>query len=235
MGPLIGIPTCLDARGRWKPGREYHYLDASYARAVAAAGGTPVYLPSHEDGAFRFERYGLGGLLVPGGDDFPPPRSYPDDVVFDVTPPEQLSFDRALLEWALEHELPVLAICYGMQLLASVHGGALHYDLPTDVPSAGEHRLPEANGRHPIVLEPDSRLAEVLGRTPPPVNSLHHQGVAEAGRGMQVGARCDDGVIEAIEGEGPRFCIGVQWHPEKLTGNHRDALFGAFVSASREA
>jgi putative glutamine amidotransferase len=65
------------------------------------------------------------------------------------------------------------------------------------------------------------------------VNSLHHQGVADPGV-LRVAARAEDGVIEAVEGEGARFCVGVQWHPEKMEGPHRDRLFAAFVDACRE-
>ena len=81
MGPLIGIPPCLDERGRWRRGRSYHYLDCAYADAVAEAGGTPVYLPQQDDPSALAGR--LDGLLLPGGGDFPPPRPYPDGVDFD--------------------------------------------------------------------------------------------------------------------------------------------------------
>src|SRR5262249_43258436 len=139
MRPLIGIPPCLDEQGRWRPTREYHYADAAYARAVADSAGMPVYLPIQEDVAELADR--LDGLLLPGGGDFPPDRSYPAGVAFDPTPARQIDFDRALLAAALERDRPVLAICYGMQLLALHCGGALHFDVATDVPGAGEHRL----------------------------------------------------------------------------------------------
>ncbi len=168
---------------------------------------------------------------MPGGDDLPPPDGYPAHVEFDLAPEAQRSFDRRLLGDALERRLPVLAICYGMQLLAVLRGGSLHYDIPTDRPDADPHRLPEADGRHGLKVESGTRLARALGAEPPPVNSLHHQGVESPGEGMRVCARAADGLIEAIEGEGAVFCVGVQWHPEKLSGTHRDALFGAFVAA----
>ena len=65
------------------------------------------------------------------------------------------------------------------------------------------------------------------------MNSQHHQGVAEAGRGQRVCARADDGLIEAIESESEAFCIGVQWHPERMPAAHRERLFGGFVAACR--
>ena len=232
MRPLIGIPPCLDDRGRWRTGRRYHYLDAAYAEALSAAGAVAVVVPPQLEPEAIAEK--LDGLLLPGGDDFPPDRAYPADVAFDPVPAEQRDFDTRVLDAALHRGLPVLGICYGMQLLALHRGGGLHYDLPTDLPHTSSHRLPEPDGRHPISLMAGSRLAEILGDRGPEVNSLHHQAVADPGRGVQVVGQSADGVIEAIEATGDAFAVGVQWHPEKMEVAHRDRLFGAFVAACRD-
>jgi putative glutamine amidotransferase len=231
MRPLIGISQCLDERGRWHPRREYAYLDTSYAVALAHSGAAPVLLPLQEDVSALTHR--LDGLLIPGGDDFPPPHPYPPQVRFETVPSRQLAFDQALFAAALAHRLPVLAICYGMQLLALQCGGKLIYDIPSDLPQAGPHRLPELDGRHGLAVECGSRLASLLGEAPGPVNSQHHQGVAEVGPGQRVCARADDGLIEAIESEDAEFCIGVQWHPERMQGPHHERLFAGFVEACR--
>jgi putative glutamine amidotransferase len=204
MRPLIGIPPCLDDQGRWRPTREYHYADAAYARAVEQAGGVPVYLPQQGDVAALLDR--LDGLLVPGGGDFAPDRRYPASVSFDL----------------------VLGICYGMQLLALHCGGSLHFDLPTDVPGASEHRFADPGARHAIRLESASRLRGALGADHAAVNSRHHQAVADAGN-ARVSARSEDGIVEAIELPDARFAVGVQWHPESLGEDHRAQVFGAFV------
>ena len=231
MRPLIGIPPCLDERGRWRAAREYHYADAAYARAVAEAGGVPVYLPQQDDVAELADR--LDGLLLPGGGDFAPDRAYPSGVSFDVVPARQLAFDRALLAATLERDRPVLGICYGMQLLALHCGGALHFDVPTDVPGAGEHRLADPLARHEIRVEAASRLGGVIGGQGA-VNSRHHQAVADPGR-ARVTARSADGLAEAVELPGARFALGVQWHPESLDAGHRELLFGAFVRSCGES
>jgi putative glutamine amidotransferase len=229
MRPLVGIPPHLDDQERWRPGRIYHYLDVAYARAVEAAGGTPLYLPLQRDAASLLAR--IDGLLVPGGGDFLPDRAYPDEVAFDRVPDDQLDFDRQLLAAALEQRKPLLGICYGMQLLALHHGARLLHHVPLDAPHFGRHQLAERDGRHALQVEPGSRLAAVLGDAASPVNSLHHQGVASAPAPLRVSARAPDGLIEAIEREDLPFCLGVQWHPEKLPDPHRQRLFSAFVAA----
>jgi len=228
MRPAIGIPPCLDARGRWKPGRTYHYLDAAAPDALAECGAQPVLLPLQPDADALVAR--LDGLLVPGGDDFLPEAPYPEGVRFDPVAERQLAFDRALLEAALRRDLPVLGLCYGMQLLALHGGGRLHHDLPTDLPGAAPHRL-DPGATHPLEIAEGSRLAAILGTTTTSVNSWHHQAVAEPGAGARASAWAPDGVIEAIELDAPRFALGVQWHPEKEGDPHGRRLLAAFVEA----
>lgn len=232
MRPLIGISTCLDDRGRLRNGRVTQYLDTAYTRAIETGGGIPLLLPIQRDAAAAVER--IDGLLLPGGDDFPPSRPYPEDVRFEPAAPSQIEFDGRLIDQAIARDMPVLAICYGMQRLALHAGGSLHADIATDLPDASEHRLPEEHGRHALCIEADSRLAQILGNAPEPVNSRHHQAVAAAGS-LRVSARAEDGVIEAIERVTGPFFIGVQWHPETLEGPHRERLMGAFIAACRAA
>jgi putative glutamine amidotransferase len=226
MRPLIGIPPRLRERGRERGGLE---LGTAVVAALEAAGAAAVLVPPQSEPQDVMAR--LDGLLLPGGGDFLPARAYPADVVFDPVAPRQQAFDTALLAAALERERPVLAICYGMQLLALHCGGRLHYDLPTDVPAASPHRL--GVGRHALRIERATALARALGPAAGPVNSRHHQAVADPGS-ARVAATAPDGVIEAIE-LARGFALGVQWHPEDLEGPQRESLFGAFVAACARA
>jgi putative glutamine amidotransferase len=232
MAPRIGVPLGLDAEGRMRPGRRTAWLDASVADAVADAGGLPLGIAAPADPPALVAA--LDGLLVPGGDDFVPDAPYPPAARFRPVAPEQLAFDRAVLGAALARGLPVLGICYGMQLLALHAGGRLLYDIACEAPHAQAHVLPEPEGRHGLRVAPGSRLAAALGERPGPVNSRHHQAVAAPGAGLAACAWSDDGLIEALEAEAPdRFVLGVQWHPERMDAAHRTRLFAAFVAACR--
>ncbi len=247
--PRIGIPLTLDDRGRWRRGRCYHYIDRSYADAVAKAGGMPLQLPIQRD-AHELTAV-VDGLLLPGGDDFLPegtaaqgnsgsPATEAMKDVLDPVSAEQLAFDRSLVEAARARELPILGICYGMQLLGLRAGGTLYFHLPSERPDAAEHGSADPETRHEIRIESSSRLAAALECRSCEVNSLHHQALRSVGPGHRVVARSPDGVIEAIEspasGNGGRgWELGVQWHPEKLASRESDRLFRHFVAVCGKA
>jgi gamma-glutamyl-gamma-aminobutyrate hydrolase PuuD len=228
MRPLVGVAAGLFETG---PGTSRTQLDRAYTRALEESGAAPVLLPIQADPGDLVRR--ISGLVVPGGPDFVPPAPYPPTVEFDAAAPEQLAFDAALIQAALERRMPFLGICWGMQLLARELGGSLHHHLPLDLAGAGPHKIAAGDLEHGLRVEPGTRLARLLGPDADRVNSRHHQAVADPGPALRVSARADDGVVEALESPDAPFCVGVQWHPERMDALHRRALFGGFVAACR--
>ncbi len=212
-------------------------LNQAYVDALLAAGATPLPVPCLDDNEriiALLER--ADGLLVTGGPDFDP-RAYgeqPHAKLGSIAPARD-HLDRVAIAYALDRpDLPVLAICRGIQSLNVVAGGSLIQDVPSQVAGALKHSqsAPGWYGTHDIEVAEGSRLREVLGAPRLSVNSFHHQAVREAAPGFEVSARTEDGVVEAIERGGGAFCVGVQFHPELMAA--RDpriaALFKAFVA-----
>jgi putative glutamine amidotransferase len=180
---------------------------------------------------------GLDGLLLPGGSDVNP-KLYGQKRAVESEPPEDArdELEIKLLQEALAADLPVLAICRGMQLFNVFHQGTLIQHLA----SVDVHRVKARDaepGRHPaahrVWVAPDTRLAGIVGGGGHDVNSRHHQAVESLGQGLIVSAIASDGVIEAIEKPGAAFAVAVQWHPEdRIAVSEADRkLFEAFAAA----
>ena len=144
-----------------------------------------------------------------------------------------------LVRRALDADLPVLAICRGIQVLNVARGGTLVQDIPTELRTPVEHmvREPRFAIAHEVRVTADSLLDRLMrahdGRPGLlPVNSRHHQAPKTPGDGLVVTAIAPDGIVEALEDPSRRFCLGVQWHPENFweTGEFR-RLFEGFVRA----
>jgi putative glutamine amidotransferase len=181
---------------------------------------------------------GLDGLLLTGGCDVNPER-YGQPRAADSEPPEDArdELEIKLLEEALVRDLPVLAICRGMQIFNVVCGGTLIQH----VANVDAHRVKARDkepGRHPaahsIRVKPGTRLAEIIGAGEHEVNSRHHQAVEKLGDGLIETAISADGIVEALEltGNGA-FAVAVQWHPEdRVAVSEADRkLFEAFAAA----
>ncbi len=140
---------------------------------------------------------------------------------------------------ALAHDIPILAICRGIQVLNVACGGTLYQDVPAQVEGALRHSYAPDNPRnhlgHCVDVRPESKLARILGSGMVPVNSFHHQAIRVLGDGLMVSAISEDGIIEAVEMSDRRFVLGVQWHPEELVDDdpRMAHLFASLVGASR--
>ena len=229
MRPLIGISSYREqARwGAWDVPAVL--LPASYADAVAASGGEPVLLPTGSGTAAVVAR--LDGLVLAGGADVDPTRYGAIPGPHTSPRPDRDAAELAVLQAALDRDLPLLAICRGMQLLNVALGGDLVQHLP-DVEGTGSHQLaPGLFERRTVRTAADSRLGGLLG-SDASAACHHHQALDRIAPGLSASAWAEDGVVEAVEAPGRGFCLGVQWHPE-AGQDHR--LFDALVRAANEA
>ena len=230
--PRIGITMRIELE------TERFYLARYYSEAVEAAGGLPVHIPLIPRTDFiRGVVEGLDGILLPGSDSDVDPLRYgrePHPQIGDVHPIKDET-DLLVLAGIEARATPLLAICFGVQILNVFRGGTLIQDVPSQHPNAINHQqgAPRDRHSHRVRLLEDSMLGQLAGSESAPVNSHHHQAIETLGRELVATAWAADGLVEAVEDpRGDRFVLGVQWHPE--LGWERDelskALFERFVS-----
>ena len=239
MRPLIGITTA-EFEDHGKP---YHRSYARNAWAIRDAGGLPVYVPTGIDGDTLRELYErLDAVLLPGGPDVDPAyygeARHPETRIIDDA---RDTLELTLARWAYEDDRPLFGICRGHQVINVAFGGTLVQDIAsqivTELPHETPETLPRSTIRHEVTLDPDSRLASILGRTQVAVNSLHHQSVERPAPGVIITGYSPDGIVEALEAPDKQFVLSVQWHPEDLYGDDdtMKRLFESFVEAARES
>ena len=224
--PTIGIPPCRQM--------------TDYLESVKRAGAEVVELALTDDPQAAVER--LGGLLLAGGGDIDPGYfGQTPHASFEAAEPGRDRFEIELVKAAIARDLPIFAICRGVQVLNVALGGDLVQDIPTEVNGAVHHdvREPRYALAHEVWATKGSRFAQLMGDKLTDgescdVNSRHHQAIRHVAEGLEVVATAPDGVIEAVERPASAFCLGVQWHPENFwrTGEFRP-LFEGFVEATR--
>ncbi len=223
MDVFIGITTSFN-EGEQR-------LDAAYVDAVASAGGIPVVLPMPvPDAMARRIVDRIDGLVITGGPAIEDGMigSLPDDLA--PTDPVRRQSDDRYLALAEEAGLPILGICYGMQLLNARAGGQIFGDVERQS-DVLPHSPKRGGETHDIEIMPGSTLHRLLGCARMTVNTRHIQALASVGRDYRVTATAPDGVIEAIERADGRV-MGVQFHPEKMAAAMRP-LFRHLVALAK--
>lgn len=233
--PRIGITMRIELE------TDRFYLSRYYSEAVEAAGGAPVHIsliPHREYIAALMD--GLDGILLPGSDSDVDPLRYghdPHPQLGSVHPLKDET-DALVLEEIERRRAPLLAICFGMQILNVARGGTLIQDIRSELPEAIKHQqgAPRDRRSHRVRLLEGSVLAELAGSESALVNSHHHQAVATVGRELVATAWTSDGLVEALEDpRGDRFALAVQWHPEIAWArdDFSRAIFERFVESAR--
>jgi putative glutamine amidotransferase len=210
---VIGITTYVTP-AKWSHWElEAALIPLDYVRSVERAGGRALLVPPSDEG-IEETLDALDGIVFSGGSDLDP-ELYGQEQHAETTGlvPERDRAELALLEAALERDMPVLAICRGSQVLNIARGGDLVQHLPDVVGDEKHKHMPGTFADHDVTVEAGTLLAGMLGdRTP--VKSHHHQGIGRVGQGLRVSAHAEDGSVEALEDPDHRFAVGVLWHPE---------------------
>ncbi len=240
MIPLIGITsdveTVKDARGSQE--RRY-FIKTALAYAVNKSGGEPLIIPfcgSRKRAGKIIER--VDGLIVSGGNFDIDPSHYGQKRRKGLGTMERgrTVSEMLMVGAALASGKPVLGICGGQQLLNVFFGGTLYQDLRTERPGSLRHEQTEKVHKtsHIVRISKGSILYKISGAVRLSVNSTHHQAIKEIGKGLVCSAVAEDGVVEAVESTNDgKYVVGVQWHPEFLTG--RKAHLAIFKSVVRAA
>ncbi len=239
--PRVGLPTDRKIIGP----HPFLSVGEKYVRAVLdGADCLPVLLPGLQPPLPpEVLLDGLDGLLLTGSVSNIEPHHYSDEPSWPGNPhdPTRDANTLALIPMAIARGLPILAICRGFQEVNVAFGGALHQKVH-EVAGMMDHREDlevdldtQYAPVHPVELTPDGLLAAIAGTTTVEVNSLHGQGIARLGEGLQVEAVAPDGLIEAYRGPGDGFLLAVQWHPEwRVTDSpFHHGIFKAFGEACR--
>lgn len=244
------MPGDLDQAGRPRIGitmrlelvSDRFYLSRHYSEAVAAAGGAPVHIsliPRRDYISTIMDQ--LDGVLLPGSDSDVDPLRYGAEPHPNLGSVQTIKdeTDLLVLEGVEKRKVPLLAICFGMQVLNVSRGGTLIQDIASQVPKAIKHEqgAPRDRASHRIKLGQRSILSSLAQSEAGLVNSHHHQALEKVGKDLTPTAWSSDGLIEAVEDpRRDRFVVGVQWHPE--LGWQQDylsqALFNRFIAATNE-
>ena len=240
--PVIGLTTYLERAhfGLWQT--EAAVLHRSYLDSVRAAGGNPVLLPPVGD--WRADTIGwLDGLVLAGGADLDPVHYGQSPHPATGNPqPERDCAEFALLTAALELDIPVLAVCRGMQLLNVALGGTLHQHTPEVTDTTHHQPSPGTFGKVTVRYESDSVTYDPGGLSDTvtyrrgecdsvTVSCHHHQSVDKLANGLEPVAIAEDGTIEAVRHTSASFLLGVQFHPEQ---GDPLGVFGALVLAAKQ-
>jgi putative glutamine amidotransferase len=230
--PVIGIT--IDTHD--DPGK--YESPIAYAKAVERAGGLPLLIPYQTDLALIPQIVDqFDGILFTGGNDLDPAlygqQWHPKAEHID---PARQEFELALIAEVERRRMPTLGVCLGSQLMNVYRGGTMHQFLPDlqDKPALEHRKIGQELPRHPITLDPTSRIGQSIGKTEISANSYHKQAADRLGRGLRVVATAPDGVIEGFEDPTFPLFAAVQWHPERLIDEPEHlAPFKLLVETSR--
>ena len=235
--PIIGVTP---SAGNNTLGVRAHNLAVDYTQAIERAGGIPVILPLHiQNISTLLDR--LDGVVFSGGGDIDPVLfNQEKHETVDYMDEERDAFEMKLMEAAFARDMPILAICRGVQVMNVQQGGDLIQDIPSQTDSKQEHsQRNQKVGEHDVfdqvtIPEGDNPISRSMGAGSVSINSFHHQALGDVADSLAVVATSEDGIIEAVYAPKQTYAVGTQWHPERLasTDAKNQALFDDLIQAA---
>lgn len=224
---------------KYPTSQAFDYINRSYYEAVERSGGVPIVLPNTRRTKLVDKFLSIvNGLIISGGNDVDP-KFYGERKKaknLSITRERDL-FEIALVRKAKDRQLPILAICRGMQLVNVALGGDLYQDSSFEE-KFFDHTLEGSalyNKRHPVIIQEGSKLFHIIRKRKIMVNTSHHQMVKKVASGLIVTAWSEmDRVVEAIESKDDHLLLCVQWHPELMKDRSSKALFDSLIQSARE-
>lgn len=207
-----------------------------YTDALLRAGAAPLIVPMNTDEDALVQLCETAdGFFFAGGVDLDP-ALYGEEKLNDTVEIDDVrdKLEMTALGTALKTDKPILGVCRGIQSVNVGMGGTLYQDIPSQYEGALTHRqsIPADQPSHKVKVAEGSRLYDITGGEIM-TNSFHHQAVKTPAKGLEVTARAEDGMIEALESDSERFILLVQWHPECTAYKNEvsQGIFNAFVNS----
>ena len=221
LKPVIGITLSFDKSGLVRKNVDYNLIRREYGEQLKAAGASPIFLDNTIDPQVAAEL--CDGIVISGGEDIDPSLYGDTQTTHKVLEPaERTNWERQLIDACDQRNVRILGICYGSQLLNVHYGGSLYQDIEAETGSMLDHGTSAVAATHAVTFKQSFlgfKSGEVVSSA-----SRHHQAVKNLAPGFEVTAIANDGVIEAISGNGH---FGVQWHSE--ADGTADKIYGSFV------
>src|SRR5690625_458743 len=235
--PVIGISAGYVNHAYHTEGS---YVHQDFISSVSNNGGLPIIIPYDVENTKSVEALQLcDGVIISGGEDVHP-KFYGQEPHQDLggTILKRDEAEIALVKHAIEHNIPILAVCRGIQILNVALGGTLIQDISSYSNEFMQHFQKGTHlyyDTHSIQIEKGSKLYEVFEDETGRVNSFHHQAIDILGEKLKATAKAPDGIVEGVEHIDHPYAVGVQFHPEFMASTNplMNKLFIKFIEASK--